>query len=322
MRRRQQQDSAWKDILDKYFPQFIQFFFPEIHRDIDFNKKIFKGKPYDFLDKEFQSIVKEGEIGRRYADKLIKVLLRDGSEKWLLIHIEIQGEEEKNFEERLYTYNYRIFDRYEKEVISLAILTDSSETFRPHIYERKRWGFRLSFEFPSVKLIDFRDREHELEESRNPFAMVVRAHLKLIESGKDDGKKYRWKRDLIKELHNKGFEKVDIQDLSTFIDWCILLPEDLEKKLKAEINEFEEGLDMPYVTSFERLGREEGREEAKSEVLKMLIAKKFGSIKEDDEKKLVKLNIAKLDTLIENIFDYQTYDDFKKLLDSLKKKRK
>ena len=70
-------DSPWKDILETYFREFMAFFFPKIEEDLDW------GKGYEFLDKEFQSIVKEAEIGRRYLDKLIRVLRKGGSETWL-----------------------------------------------------------------------------------------------------------------------------------------------------------------------------------------------------------------------------------------------
>jgi hypothetical protein len=40
-------------------------------------------------------------------DKLVKVFLRDGSEKWLLIHIEIHGYRESDFPKRVYHCNYR-----------------------------------------------------------------------------------------------------------------------------------------------------------------------------------------------------------------------
>ncbi len=79
-------------------------FFPNIHKDIDFSKG------YEFLEKELQKIIKTSKTGRRYADKLVKVFLKNGSERWLLIHIEIQGYKEKKFPERMYTYNYRIFE--------------------------------------------------------------------------------------------------------------------------------------------------------------------------------------------------------------------
>ncbi|MDQ7032201.1 MAG: Rpn family recombination-promoting nuclease/putative transposase [Desulfonauticus sp.] len=99
--------------IEAYFPDFLEFFFPSIARDIDFEKG------YEFLDKELQKIVKDAELGKRLADVLIKVHSMDGTEKWLLIHIEVQGYYEKEFSKRMFVYNYRIFDRYDKDVVSL-----------------------------------------------------------------------------------------------------------------------------------------------------------------------------------------------------------
>ncbi|MCL0033574.1 hypothetical protein M1M99_02010 [Thermodesulfovibrionales bacterium] len=96
----QDYDSPWKDILETYFRQFLAFFFPIIEKDLDWEKG------YEFLDKEFQSIAKEAEIGRRYLDKLIRVWRKDDLETWLLIHIEVQGASEIAFPERMYVYNY------------------------------------------------------------------------------------------------------------------------------------------------------------------------------------------------------------------------
>ena len=106
------EDEAWKEIIEKLFPDFLAFFFPQIYKDINFSRG------FEFLDKELQKILKRSEVGKKIVDKLVKVYLNDGSEKWLLIHIEVQGYQEKNFSERIYIYNYRIFDRYRKEVIS------------------------------------------------------------------------------------------------------------------------------------------------------------------------------------------------------------
>ena len=78
-------DSAWKEVIENLFEDFLAFFFPEIFEDIDFSKG------YAFLNKELASIVKDNKIGKRFADELVKVFLKDGSEKWLLIHIEVQG---------------------------------------------------------------------------------------------------------------------------------------------------------------------------------------------------------------------------------------
>ncbi len=75
----------YKEAVESYFQDFLRFFFPHIANDIDFDKG------YEFLDKELKRILREAGTGKRYADILVKVYLKDGQEEWLLIHIEVQG---------------------------------------------------------------------------------------------------------------------------------------------------------------------------------------------------------------------------------------
>jgi len=65
------------------------------------------------------------------VDKLVKVFLLSGREKWVLIHIEVQGYPDADFEERMFIYYYCIFDKYKTKVVSLAILTDVNKKYRP-----------------------------------------------------------------------------------------------------------------------------------------------------------------------------------------------
>ena len=246
-------DSGWKEILEEYFPEFLEFFFPAIHTDLDLSNG------YEFLDKEFQEIVKDNELGKRYADKLVKVFLRTGEEKWLLIHIEIQGFYDVSFAKRMYIYNYRIFDKFDREVISLAVLADESESFRPNTYQVSRWGFEYTFSFPVIKLLDYRNRIEELEQSRNPFSIVVLTHLHSLDSRKDVDKKLFWKITLVKSLFQKGFSKREIRNLYRFIDWIIGLPKDLELKFRETLAKEQEP--MPYVTNLERIAKEEGMQQ-------------------------------------------------------------
>src|SRR5262249_53527890 len=41
-----------------------------------------------------------------------------GQEAWILIHVEVQSQEEAEFPRRMYTYNARIFDLYNRTVAS------------------------------------------------------------------------------------------------------------------------------------------------------------------------------------------------------------
>jgi len=247
-----EQDSPWKDAVEDFFEEFLLICFPDIHKDIDFSKG------YEFRDKELQKITKRSKTGKRYADKLVKVYLHNGAERWLLIHIEIQGYEEKEFPERMFTYNYRIFDKYRKAVISLALLTDENPNFRPNEYGYAGWGFQMLCKYPVVKLIDYRDRLAELEASTNPFAIVVRAYLKTLETAGNVKERYSWKKRFLLEVYRRGMKREKLEAVLKFIDWIMELPDKQETKLVEEVKKIEEKTKMPHMLSAERLGMKKG----------------------------------------------------------------
>ncbi len=142
------QDSPWKEALERFFPEFLALLFPAIHAEIDWSV------PYRALDSELQQITGDADSGRRYADKLLDVRTTDGRETWVLVHVEVQGDAQVVFPQRMFQYNYRIRDRYDRSVVSLAVLSDSNRAFRPVCYEDGRWGCRILFDFPMVKLLD------------------------------------------------------------------------------------------------------------------------------------------------------------------------
>jgi hypothetical protein len=243
-------DSPWKDMLENYFAEFMSFFFPQAYSDIEWQKH------YKFLDKEFQQITQDSGIGRRSVDKLVEVWRKNGEESWVLVHVEIQGQKDTDFAKRMYTYNYRIFDRYNRSVASLAILSDENPNWHPKQFSYSLWGCNVGIEFPAIKLLDYREQWNELEESRNPFAVAVMAHLKVQETRGNYEERKRWKFYLARRLYERGHKKEDIIQLLKFIDWIMLLPKDLEDGFWQEIEKCEEGEKMPYMLSLERFAIE------------------------------------------------------------------
>lgn len=81
---RNNSDSAWKDILDAYFKEFIDYCLPSVNTLIDWQK------PYVSLDKELQMITRGTKTGKQLLDKLFKVHLKNGQEQWILVHLEVQ----------------------------------------------------------------------------------------------------------------------------------------------------------------------------------------------------------------------------------------
>jgi hypothetical protein len=207
------------------------------------------------------------------ADKLVKVWKLSGEETWVLVHIEIQSQEDGRFGERMFVYYYRLRDKYDLPIASLAILGDERNNWRPEPFETELWGCNVRFEFPIIKLLDYAARWDELEESRNPFAVVVMAHLKTKETRNDAVARKEWKFKLTRMLYEQGYERQDILNLFRFIDWILELPKDLKRSFRDELEAYEREQQMPYVTSIERMGIEQGEDRATQKIALNLLRK-------------------------------------------------
>jgi hypothetical protein len=264
---RQDNDSPWKTVLRLYFPEAIEFFFPTIAELIDWSI------PPEFLDKEFQQIAGDAATGRRYADQLVKVYRKQGMPLVLLIHIEIQAQKEINFPERMLIYAIRIFELFQQPATSLAILCDNNAQWRPTQHCLESPGTKIQFDFTAVKLLDYAQRWSDLEQSTNPFAIVVMAHLKAQETRKNNQARKYWKFELVRQLYEKGYNRSEVFNLFTFIDWIIKLPKPLAREFWTELNTYEESRKMPYITSVEKIGFERGVKQGRQESAEILALK-------------------------------------------------
>jgi len=293
--------------LEEYLEDFFALFFPEAHAEIDWARRP------EFLDKELQQVVRDAKLGRRLADKLMRVWLRDGGEAWLLVHIEVQSQEEKDFARRMFAYWYRLYDRYAREVVSLAVLGDERPGWRPALYETGRWGCDLRFSYPIVKLRDYRARRAELEANDNPFATVVLAHLAAQETRGAAGQRREAKLALTRRLYERGYGRERVLSLFRFIDWLLELPATEEAVFWREAQAYEEERAMPYITSVERMGLERGRQEGRQEGLRAaargVVRARFGSIPEAVERRIAAADEATLDQLIKRVVVVPTVDD-------------
>ncbi len=254
-----------------YFTDFLRFFFPDIHAEVDWSRG------YEFLDTELQQVVRDAELGKRFADKLVKVWKASGEEFWVLIHVEIQGQAEANFAKRMFVYHYRLGDRYDEPVASLAVLADERPSWRPEEYRSNVWGCRTIFQFPMVKLLDYEQQWPLLEDSSNPFATVVMAHLKALETKGKQVQRKEWKFNLTRRLYERGYERQDVLNLFRFIDWVIALPAELEDEFEQELELYEREMQMPYVTNIERKAKQKGIRQGLLEGIETGLELKFGS---------------------------------------------
>jgi hypothetical protein len=311
-RDRTDEDSPWKDIIEHYFCDFMAFFFPQVHGQIDWQQ------PHKFLDKELQKITRDANVGRRYADKLVSVSLLSGTITFLLIHIEVQGAKETEFAERIYRYNFRIRDRYNIPVSSFVILCDNQRNWHPSRYQQTLPGTQLNFEFSSVKLLDYQSQWETLEDTPNPFATVVMAHLKTQATRKNMPQRKAWKFALTRRLYQRGYQRQDVLNLLLFIDWIMVLPEPMDALFWQEVEVLEQEERMPYMMGIERIKLEQGRQEGRQEgsknqslrLLLMLLRQRFKKIPTALQNRLKLLSVKELEKLAKAILTVPSLAEF------------
>ena len=218
-------DSPWKEAVESYFPEFIEFYFPEASQQIAW------ARGYQFLDQELRAVVQDAELGKRFVDKLAKVALRDGSERWVYAHLEVQGSAQAEFAERMFVYNYRLYDRYRQPVASLAVLADTTANWRPNHFGFAVLGCEHELRFPAVKLLDYAAQQDQLYSNPNPFALVTLAHLLTQATRQDMNARFAAKWKLVQLLYQRGWDKQQVIDLFSVLDWMMRLPEQLKRSL-------------------------------------------------------------------------------------------
>jgi hypothetical protein len=121
----------------------------------------------------------------------------------------------------------------------------------------------VRFEYPSCKLLELSDEL--LVGIDNPAAVVIAAHRVAQRGTRDPAGRKTGKWELTRRLCERGYRKQDILELYRLIDWLIRLPEELAIEFRRELIKYEEQQRMPYITSIERLGRQEGLQQGRQE---------------------------------------------------------
>ncbi len=221
------QDSLWKDAIETFFYDFLEFFAPDIFNLINTSKEP------EYLEQELNKLYYGTKTKDRRTDKLVRVYLKDNSEKWILCHIEVQGYNDTDFGKRMFQYFYRILDKYDKDTFVIAIFSDNDKNYQPNIYKYKFFDTELAFKYRSYKILE--QEEEKLKISNNPFAFVVLTALYLLKTNGKNDLKYNSKVKLYKLLRSEKWGKDNISKLFSFMDNMLSLPTELKDKFKEDI---------------------------------------------------------------------------------------
>lgn len=265
-------DRLWKEVIEHLFEDFCHFFLADLAKDVDFKKG------FEFLDQEFSKIELKSVEKKRCVDKLVKVFLKSGKEQWVLIHIEVQGYYDKDFEERMFIYYYRIFDTFKKDIVSLAIFTEGKKKFKPSCYQKEFYQTKLEYQYRTYKVLD--QQEEKLLKHSNPFALAILAAKYSLRAKNKDSEKVQFKLQLIRLLIKKKSSREKIQALFRFIDGALQIRDLAQEQLFFEqIKQFSGEKTMEFMTNFEhasfvrgeKKGEKKDEKKGKKEVYKEAI---------------------------------------------------
>ncbi len=113
--------------------------------------------------------------------------------------------------------------------------------------------------------------------------------------------------------------KRDAVLLFEFVDWVVSLPEELEESLRVEIDEIEEEMKMEYITSIQRIGREEGWKACAAHSLERLVSKRFNVDRQEAAPIFAGLATEQIEELIDFFLEAESLDDIRKRADELRK---
>nr|WP_242026091.1 DUF4351 domain-containing protein [Anabaena sp. FACHB-1391] len=202
----------------------------------------------------------------------------------------------------------------------MAILGDTSSTWRPNSYHQAMLDCELSLKFPIAKLLDYESRWNELESSDNPFAIIVMAHLKTKATTGNLAEREQWKWTLVRGLYERGLTKEKIVNLFKIIDKMMTLPKELQQGLVAKIKHLEEENQMPFISPTEELamerGVERGIEQGEQQLIFRQLNRRIGRIESSFIETIRTLTIDQLELLGEALLDFSTVTDLEQWLEN------
>lgn len=304
-------DGVWKESGRQHLREITEKYFPVIAALIDWRY------PPQWCDKELGRILARSGRRPKSVDMLVKVRLMTGDEQWILLHLEVQSGWEAGFEFRLFRYNSGLVWIYEQRVITLVVLADLDEAWRPTEYAFRLGDFESRLRFPTCKLIDKLDTEWRDDHSLP--VQVARAQIEALRTASDPEGRYRAKWRLVRNLYDLGYNADEVHEIIRLIDGMMQLPEDLGQKFEQELTALEESLNMPYVTSMERIAEARGETRGGADVLLEAIANLGDSLPVDLEQRVRQLPMERLKKLGKALFNFRSLEEVEGWLDAHEK---
>lgn len=255
-------DQLFKILINNFFVEFLEVFFPEVHADIDFESI----KP---LSEELFTDLIEGE--NRRVDIVIEAKLK-GKGTLIIIHVEPQSSYQNDFHQRMYHYFSLLYNKYRMPILPIAVFSyDEKRTEKNQFTIEFPFFHVLTFNFLMLELKKMNWRDYL--QSDNPVAAAL-----LGKMGYHEEEKVQVKMEFLRMMLKMELNPARARFINDFFEQYLKLNEKEEEEFMREISQLENEEGFPKLpNSWEergiRKGIEQGIEQGKREVvLEMLKA--------------------------------------------------
>ena len=239
-----QTDLLWKALLESFIYFTLEIFYPELYVALDLSQSP------KFLNKELRVPgLHKANKKRRFVDLLADLPLKIGNFVRILLHVEVEAQRaarvktKEPFHVRMRNYACLIVLTHDCPFASLAIRITPKGRGEKLSYAMDCFGTRHIFEYPTV-FIDQLEEDSLLALKENPVALAVVCAKRMLEAKKDEGKRFRYAKDLLTTMKARGYSKDTCLKLVQFIEGMSALStssmtRELEKEIDTILGEVE-----------------------------------------------------------------------------------
>ncbi|MGY0691481.1 Rpn family recombination-promoting nuclease/putative transposase [Virgibacillus sp. FSP13] len=237
-------DQLFKQLIHTFFEEFLEAYFPEVHRNIDFQSI----KPFS---EEVYTDLLEGNTRR--LDIVIETKLK-GTDTIIIVHIEPQSTTQTDFHDRMFRYFSLLYNRYRKPIIPIAVFSYDENWEKDEYTMGFPFFHVLTFHYMTLHLRKKNWRNYI--QSDNPVAAAL-----LSKMGYTNEERVQVKIEFLKMMARMELDPAKQRLIHGVFETYLTLNKSEEEEVVKEIKQLDDAdkiLELPI--SYEERGIEKGKE--------------------------------------------------------------
>jgi predicted transposase/invertase (TIGR01784 family) len=247
-------DRYFKELLNVFFDEFLEAFFPQVYQSLDLTNK-------RFLSEELFPDLIQGD--KKRADVIAEAKYKDGGKDCvLIIHLEAQNYHQNNFPQRMFTYFAMIYLKFRKPVLPIAIFSYDGVRDEPDQF-RIRTPFLETLSFRYFKMELRRMNWRLFMNANNPASAALMCKMNYRPE-----ERVALRISFLKQLARMHLDEARGSIAFGFFETYLKLNDQEEKEFMKQTNDMPEELReevLKWPNSFYDRGKEEGKREGKKE---------------------------------------------------------